>query len=384
MSTNSMAIPPAVLPDMSKGERARKIDRTNPLSNHEKMTEPMDELKQTSEKPLEDRDDLQQIKGIGRSTARVLNSLGIYRYADLVDHTPESLADLLKPKLPSISSQRIERADWLGQARTLNRQQEREETTMQAVDQAASATEGGENQTTQAPTEPGEPPVALTEAEEIKQPGKDREGWQELADFFVSFGYSDGPEGEKQLQTKIHYSQTEQSAQWPGVVTDQLIKWMINQANLPVPEEPSEQVEVEPPAEPLQPVVEEEIYLELSDLWVSEVKVPVLAGMGQQSLLRADARLNLSGSAAFKLAEQAIPFTVELFLADSETFDESDSDLVGTYSGRLAPGTLIYEVQQDFPIPAMIGRYQLYLVANLLPPGTAVTHLQGPIVRVEA
>jgi hypothetical protein len=109
--------------------------------------------------------------------------------------------------------------------------------------------------------------------------------------------------------------------------------------------------------------------------------MPALAG-GQQAveLLRAESGLNLTGPAANNLAGDQLPFKIEIYLVNTENHR---SQLIASQEGQLTPGVLSYEIQQDFPLPA-IGRYQLYLIASLLPPGDAVVHLQGPVIRVEA
>ena len=352
-------------------------------------------LHQTPESSSENQDDLQQIKGIGRSTAQALNDIGIFRYADLASHTPERLAELLKTKLPSITAQRIERADWLGQARTLSRHERQAET--QAAENSTPSTEDETDRTTQAPSqamshlEVAEAAPVLVDKEKPEHTSNHRADWRDVADFFVSFGYAAGPNGEARLQTRVHCSQTKQSARWEGVVTDQLSAWMLGQAGMPAPEEAETPIEAGALAGPLPPpevaasvatdMVAEEAHLELSDLWVSEFMAPTPVGGRREETLRADGRLRLSGPAAFRLTEDAVPFTVELFLVDTQT---NESKPVGSYSASLIPGDLIYDIRQDFPIPSVVGHFQLYIVARLLHPTEVVTHLQGPLIRVEA
>jgi hypothetical protein len=119
----------------------------------------------------------------------------------------------------------------------------------------------------------------------------------------------------------------------------------------------------------------------LSDLWVSEVKMPAPVGEEQvEEMLRAESRLNLTGPSANSLADDQLPFRVEIYLVNTETHH---SQLIASQEGQLSPGVLSYGIGQDFPLPA-IGRYQLYLVASLLPPGDAAVHVQGPVIRIEA
>ena len=365
MSTSSFAISLPVTSEITRQGRVKPVDDTDSHSETKKLVEPMNELNQELDRPTGSRDDLQQIKGIGQTIAQALESLGIYRYADLADFTPDSLADLLKVKIPSISPQRIERNDWLGQARALAHSQQKPQTPQ---DEAKKI------------------PVSSAQPHERNTKRTSKDNWRELGDFFVSFGYVINSKKEERLQTKVHYSQGDKFEWWDGIVTDKLVNWMLNQANLSALIDAEAQTEMEAPIERFsQAMVEEttllELFLDLSNLWVSEVKMPVsVIEPSQATMLRAECRLSLSGPAARELTEDRGPFTIELYLVDTHT---NQSNLVASYAGRLRPNELGYEIQQDFPIPPA-GRYQLYLVAKLLPLGTAVTHLQGPIIRAEA
>lgn len=66
-----------------------------------------------------DRDDLQQIKGVGPAIERTLNELGIYRF-DQISGISEYDIDRVAGRLKGFRS-RIYREDWIGQARSLER-----------------------------------------------------------------------------------------------------------------------------------------------------------------------------------------------------------------------------------------------------------------------
>lgn len=348
----------------------------------------MTEFNQFLSDSRSDTDNLQQIKGIDSSTAEALSSLGIHRFSRLAEFTPNSLAYLLKEKVPSISAQQIEQDDWLGQARALsNNQAETEapqaihdEIPAEAVDSQAEAT-GPMLEETLLPAKAEEfLPSSLDQEEEMAQ--APAENWRGLADFLVSFGYAVDEEGEERLYIKGHHVQADQSERWAGLAAQELLTWMLTQADLPLP------VELEPelPAPPADlpspaPVLEETLSLELSDLWVSQVRAPAQVG-GQQlpGLLQAKSRLSLSGPAAIRLSHNRLPFKAELYLVNTQT---NQPELIASQDGHFTPAELDYEIQQDFTTPAP-GRYQLHVLARLLPPGQAAAHIQGPIIRVEA
>jgi hypothetical protein len=324
----------------------------------------VNELNQTLDRPPDDGDGLRQIKGIGQAIAQALNSLGIHRYADLVSFTPNSLADLLKAEIPTISSKRIEREDWIGQAQSLAHSQEELEPPRPEADEApAPSAEGREKDTGKAP----------------------RKDWRELADFFVSFGFAIGPEGEERLQTKVHHSQADKPKEWDGIVTDELINWMLNQADLSLPTETEAQVEEKPPAKPPLtepkvatppvPVTPYDARVEILEVQVSEVPTPF--GVREKKLM-AEVRFQISGPEAKTLTTEPIPFRIEVHTVDLES---GVSTLVASEGNQLQPRGFEYTRQQAFPLPD-IGRYELHTIVLLLPPGEMMAFHRGPTIKV--
>jgi predicted flap endonuclease-1-like 5' DNA nuclease len=69
-------------------------------------------------------DDFTQIKGIGARYADALAASGITRYHQLAAHTPDTLAALLLPQVPTLSARQIQNKDWIGQAARLSGKQQ--------------------------------------------------------------------------------------------------------------------------------------------------------------------------------------------------------------------------------------------------------------------
>jgi len=306
----------------------------------------MDELNQTPDRLSDDGDSLQQIKGIGRAIAQVLNSLGIHRYADLANFTPDSLADLLKAEIPTISSKRIERDDWPSQARALAHSQEELESPQPEADETLVASaEGQEKDTSESP----------------------RKDWRELADFFVSFGFAISEEGEERLQTKVHHSQADKPKKWDGIVTDELINWMLSQADLSLPTETEAQVETE--------VTPYDARIEILDVRDSEVGPS--SGVPEKRLM-AEVRFQVSGAEAETLTADRILFRVEVHTVNLES---GASNLVASEGGQLRQQVFKYTSQQAFPMPGL-GRYELHTMVLLLPPGEMMASHLGPTFKV--
>ncbi len=296
-------------------------------------------------------DDLQQIRGVAAATARALNNLGILRFADLARYTPAKLARLLKPELSWISAKRIDREDWTGQASKLAH---------------AGASEG----------QSSEKKEAAQEVEAISN----HPSWQRRAEFTIFFDYKEET-GERNWRTTVYHDETGEEIEILGYEPFSWVEWISRQGNLPLAEQPLPlQEEIEALPLPAETPSEDAVHLEVSQLWVREAKVPVAAGGElRKAVLRAESRLILSGPAAVDLTRDHNPLLVELYLVDTES---KESERVASYRNFLVPGTLTYDLQQDFPIP-QAGHYQLFLIASLLPPGAMAVHIQGPFIRVE-
>jgi hypothetical protein len=318
----------------------------------------MDELTAPSGSTGGRNDDFKKIKGIGDSIAKALVESGICRFRELAGLTPLELTELLKDRVAFISPQRIQRDDWIGQAKNLG-------------DQAQPDPMGSEK-----PPEKGSA-YHPQEAEKANTDAK-RETWKEVADFFVSFGYTAGPDGEERLQTRVHHSQAGHFNQWEGIATKELVGWMLDQANLAG--EASSEMEAAQPAKRVtsQPEAESASFLELSYPRVSEAE-PAGSSQMQATHLHLESSLTVSGSRVDRLCEDRRPYWVEVHLVDTDT---NRSERVASYKAQLSPGEQVYAIQQDFPIP-QAGRYQLYLVASLLAKEGSVVYLQGPVVRVK-
>ncbi len=388
MSSSAIAIP---LPVPSEALRRGHVKRTDkpphPSAEVAKLADSMDELNQTPDRPSDDGDGLRQIKGIGQVIAQALNSLGIYRYADLASFTPDSLAALLKAGIPSISPKRIERDDLLGQARVLaqaHNQEERDDLLGQArvlaqahnqeerddlLGQARVLAQAHNQEELESPRpEADENGTSALSAEGREEDTAEapREGWRELADFFISFGFAIDPEGEERLQTKAHYSQADKPAQWDGIVTDQLISWMLSQANLSLPTETE--------AQPVS-VTPYDARIEILDVRLSQIG-PSPGVPGKR--LVADIRFQISGPEAENLTTERIPFRIEVHAVNLES---GALTLVASERSQLQPRVFEYTSQQSFPMPDL-GLYELHTILLVLPPGEMMVFRREPTFRV--
>ncbi|MCI0388266.1 MAG: hypothetical protein MOB07_05820 [Acidobacteria bacterium] len=194
--------------------------------------------------------------------------------------------------------------------------------------------------------------------------------WDELANFFVSFGYEITREGEKQLQTRtIHYEGVEER-KWKEIATTELLAWMMSRANPSLPPESIEQFET-------QSSLDETPTLELSDLTIFQVKMPAFSASMEylSGMLRVNGTMVVSERVSGDLN-----FMTDFHLVDTQSnrWMRVASQLV-----QLASDDLTYEIEQDFPLPP-VGHYQLYVTARQLPTGNLTIWVEGPLIHVEA
>jgi len=301
-----------------------------------------------ADSPAGQNDDFSQIKGIGQSMAQGIYKLGITKFADLAKHTPEDLANLLKLKGLTISPHRIERDDWIGQAQAL------------ASGVAATA----------------------PKKRSFETPWTKAEDWHEMADFFVSFGYLITKDGEKRLTTRAAPSLSgEGHKDWDGIAGDQLIEWLLQEADLPSSQEtgPKTGGSRSNGVSSTQPAIGEDTAAQLSIRNMCEAQMASgTRGLSLSSIVRVEGCYTLPTSAR-TLTAQYLYFSVEAYLIDLQ---HDQHQLAASHIGRLQPGVMSYNVLLDLPKPPS-GRYQLYLVSQLLDTGDGAARVKGPTLRIE-
>lgn len=285
-------------------------------------------------------DELLQIKGIGQSTAQALNQIGIFRISDLAGRHPDELVDALRPVVPGITPQRINREDWIGQA------------------QALAGMEG---------REPDDALPFSSKSVRVRE-----EDWYELSDYFVSFGYAINQSAEKTLQTRIEHSQSGNSVKWNGIAGAELLNWMLKQAGIPQTESGTSNVT----DSASQPGVT--AGLTLSELRIAEVDKPFICDRRLYSSgIHAECRLAVS-DAMSNITRQNRPFDIEFHLVNVQTHDARK---VVAFSSVFEPDNLIYHIERDLPTDTP-GIFQLTISARLADAPETTAQLQGPVIQV--
>lgn len=284
----------------------------------------------------DERDNLEAIKGIGPSFSEALYEIGICRFADLAQYTPQDLSKvLLEQAGVRVPPERIETKDWIGQARELVQQGNTER--MPPEEQVKLAKK---------PEEAPSPPTRSYTAE-----------------FTVFFDYVTDEHGEWIWQTRLYYAGNGgEETILPGIETAQWVNWILERANLPV-------------AAPPAPVTPYDAQIEILDAQVSQSPTPL--GVKDKKLM-AEVRFQILGPEAETLVAERIPYQIEAHTIDLET---GDSNLVASERSQLQPDVFEYRSQQEFSIPDL-GHYELQSIVLLLPPGEMMAFHQGAPFRV--
>lgn len=296
--------------------------------------------KQQTEKSSSLADELMQIRGIGQATIQALNQIGIFRMSDLAARNSDELAEALRPVVPGITPQRINREDWIGQAKALSSKDGREP----------------------------DDPAPLT-GETVSVPDGD---WYELSDFFVSFGYAISQSAEKTLQTRIEHSQSGSSEKWNGIAGSELLNWMLERAGAPQ----AEVADSTATASVSQPG--DTAVLTLSELRIMETETPFICNRHLYSSgIHAECRLEVS-EAMSEIMRQEQPLDVEFHLVNVRSHDAMQ---VNAVTSVIEPDSLTYHIEQDLPTNKP-GLFQLMISAQLRNAPGAAARIVGPVFQV--
>jgi hypothetical protein len=299
-----------------------------------------------------------EINNLGQRCAEALNRIGIFRPDDLAQYsTSAELQQALEEKGEEIQFWRIEKYNWIGQAREILAQR-------------------GNNEHS-SPQE---------EAEKPEKASSDRESRDPDAIFTVSFYLKRGEDGRSVLQTTKVYDEKNAGEEPPfeGSDTTSWVNWMFERAKLPPIAEPiptetavaAESVPAETKAAvPPESVASEAASIEISKVQLSEVGPS--SGVPKKRLL-AEVRFKLSGTEVETLTAAGAPFRTEVHTVDVES---RVSDLVASGLSYLESDKFEYNSQQEFPIPEL-GRYELHTIVLLLPPNEMMVSCQGPTLNV--
>ncbi len=289
--------------------------------------------------------ELGDIDGLGEKSADALYEFGIHNFADLTQHTPDFLSEVLQKAGVKVSAKTIENKDWIGKARKL----------AESVKQ--------------------EPPLLEPEATSMNVSD---ETWREHAMLTKKIEYMIGEDGQKNWQTYIYREQNAgDDVKIPGITPINWVNWILEKANLPPVELP---VEAETEATlATDENVEVQTVPEETKVIITDVQISIAEPSSSmpEKRLSAVVHFQLAGDQVETLTDNQHSYRIE---SHAINLENNKLDLVASKLGKLQPQQLEYSVQQTFPIPEE-GRHQLHHVVLLLPPLAKAGFYQGTIIK---
>lgn len=154
-------------------------------------------------------DDLEAIDGIGPRYAKALTQVGVRRFADLVKHTPRSLAEILSKQAGlRVSEKQIDERNWIGQARLALAQKDLPFPVMQ-----------------ESPAEPA--------SAEVSADLKPEEQWEQMFEFSVFFEARTEEAGKQHWQTRVYNGRSGEEEVLSSVEPTGWANWILAHTQLP-------------------------------------------------------------------------------------------------------------------------------------------------------
>jgi predicted flap endonuclease-1-like 5' DNA nuclease len=277
------------------------------------------------------RDDLLAIEGIDPTIEMALNSLGIRRYSDFRDRTPQELSQALQERTGiAISAAIIESQDWIGWAEILAAEgtapaaPERKDEERKESIEAAHLQDGGHHSTT---AEEDTPAIA-PEAEQEYAWGEAAEGLDLQKEKSTESAFAQNPE--------LPMAKSEDNSEIDGAA------------------------------------------VRIKGTRFEQFETSATADTPSETRLRGEISCELTGAEALTATADGKTFCAQIHALDTAT---GESELLASKSERLQPNQAEYSFGLEFKIPR-VGRYQLQVVALLLDAVPKIDFYQGPLLRV--
>jgi hypothetical protein len=270
---------------------------------------------------LQPRDDLLLIEGITPAIEMALNNIGLLRFSDFLDHSPQSLSEALQERTGiDIPAATIAQQDWLGWAGIL------------AAEGAAQA-------------------AAKVEEEDNEQPARENprvqdEGGREAKSNEIPTKTSAMVEDGSEPKDFEENTETQNTG--------------VNKAEF-----------IEKPGAT-------EVSLRIIDARFSAFETQAAAGTAVAKMLRGEIHCEFDGIEASQLFTEPVHFTAQLHAIHANT---GESKLLASQSRRLQPERSDYRIALESRMPE-VGLYQLQIIALLLRPNSKAAFRRGPFLRV--
>ena len=322
-------------------------------------------------------DNLTMIKGIGPARQRWLKeSLDVQTFGDLAALSVDEIESRLKADKQIASRETIEA--WIAQA-------DRHKVSAKRAEKRTRASKGTKAKKEGKPSAQGSkttsPPVKSVEGDDggKAQSPTGKDGWKPFASFVVEYQERIIEGQVIEYRTTAHHMETDMGTNWPGIEGEKHCRWMLEQLDDRIGQEPiQESVKEEPVAqervaEPI-PAVRLPVKVEISQIRAfqpQQADYPVGTGKPDQPFdghLRShepfalEILFNLVGRGAADLTKEHVVFRARAYVQDQSTGKSIHLGDVGP--GALVKGELAYTaILPDVTMPP--GTYRLFALVTL-------------------
>ncbi len=335
---------------------------------------------------LASRNDLLDIAGIEPHIEHALNSLGVLKFSDLANYTPQTLAQALREQAGlDISSETIVAQDWIGRAKKLESEKRR---------QAKSPGKKSTEDVMQKSETKSDKPKQEHEAEATHQPNKQAGGSRKSSPGQVEKARAP----KEQPEQTAHPAQPEQTDETdvpeasqqksppqgdPGELMTMLSRQAAekSQQSSPAvhenrPEAPRRQAA---PAtsrpktgKPVRPATSRTHQLLVN---VTSARLAT-----SDRALSGEIKCHLIGERVTTLFRRRPPLTAQIHAVNTRS---GESVLLYSRSLRLQPQQTQYSIPVEFSVGVEAGRYQLQFVAFVHDDQPGIGYRRGPVLNVE-
>ena len=326
--------------------------------------------------PSSQKDELQLIRGIGLATETALNKIGILRFADFQNFTPETLTKTLEDKTgTSISVADIERHDWIAHALRLAKEH--------AIDNFyEEIVETDSPQENDAPTKNGGKikESSQTTQGDVRQPnaslkvrGNGTEGLKKIKGETTTSEKSERNKAQKSTKEAIELRALRQIAK-----QEKHCKESKSKASRSEPQKVLKAEESEKPAASKAESQKDE--KRESKLNIKKVRFKQVAtnGVKGKKILKSYVTLALDGKKSVALLNAKTLFCVQIHALEEST---DHTQILASYTTSFEADKLDYDVRLNCRIP-QLGNYQLKIVVFSLNPASTIDFREGPTLRI--
>lgn len=328
--------------------------------------------------PVSFRDDLVLIDGIDPTLEMALNSIGIQRFADFRDYTPETLAQALQDRTGvPVSAETIAKQDWIGWAQILL---DEPASQIARLDEERIADENLSNTSVQ----PVEQSLAHSEKVVIDDAAPESDQMQSADSVATPPRKEAATEKEaKSKRQQLQADDAERSERLPNQKSGgksaqsasvESLRWA--KSNLPKAKPIAQAVGEK---SKLEEHHNKEIILSITHATFKQQDMPVIGNRRLKKILHGEIGYVL------EMANTPATFPGPLTVcAQIHAVDLSNgvSELLASKSHPVLASRHDYRADLDFDVPRF-GRYQLQVVAFLLGAQPKLALYKGPLLRVE-